>query len=139
MEIGEDRINLDKIEKTDISGSNISGGYFIEIDGRDDSEKHYKTQNGIVFKINEPEEDKITLEQKNYIISKINKFENEIYNGVLDSIDLESFSKFFLLEEFSGDYDCIYSSLYIYKKEMMINFILAQFGILILHLKTIED
>ena len=116
MEIGEDRINLDKIEKTDISGSNISGGYFIEIDGRDDSEKHYKTQNGIVFKINEPEEDKITLEQKNYIISKINKFENEIYNGVLDSIDLESFSKFFLLEEFSGDYDCIYSSLYIYKK-----------------------
>lgn len=26
MEIGEDRINLDKIEKTDISGSNISGG-----------------------------------------------------------------------------------------------------------------
>jgi hypothetical protein len=116
MEVGEDRINLDKMEITDISEPNITGGYFIEIDGRDDSEKHYKTENGIVFKINEPEEDKITVEQENYIISKINKFESEIYNGSLDSIDLESFSKLFLLEEFSGDYDCIYSSLYIYKK-----------------------
>ena len=116
MEVGEDRINIDKMEITDISEPNITGGYFIEIDGRDDAEKHYKTENGIVLKINEPGEDKITVEQENYIISKINKFESEIYNGSLDSIDLESFSKFFLLEEFSGDYDCIYSSLYIYKK-----------------------
>ena len=116
MEIGKDRLNLDKMEITDITEPNITGGYFIEIDGRNDSEKHYKTEKGIILKINEPEEDKITVEQENYIISKINKFESEIYNGTLDSIDLDSFSKFFLLEEFSGDYDCIYSSLYIYKK-----------------------
>lgn len=95
MEIVEDRLNLDKMEITDLSDPKITGGYFIEIDCRNDSEKHYKTENGIVLEINEPEEDKITVEQENYIISKINKFEKEIYNGMLDSIDLDSFSKFF--------------------------------------------
>ena len=33
IEIGEDRINIDKMKKNDIEEPNISGGYFFEIDG----------------------------------------------------------------------------------------------------------
>ena len=38
------------------------------------------------------------------------------YNGILDSIDLESYSKYFLVEEFSGDPDNVFSSFYFTKE-----------------------
>ena len=116
MDVGKNRINISKLEKTDIDEPNISGGYFMEIDGRSNSGKHFKTDKGIYIKINEPSEEEITPEQEKYIINKVNKFEDEIYNGILDSIDLDSYSKFFIVEEFSADVDFLYSSFYFIKK-----------------------
>ena len=89
------------------------------------------TPKGIKWKINEPDEDDITEEQKNYIIGKMNQFESETYSGIFNSMDYETYSKFFLVEEFCGDPDEIWSSFILQKEEMMINFILALFGILI--------
>jgi hypothetical protein len=86
-----------------------------------------------------PKEDELVPEQKDYIVEKLNQFEDEVYNGILDSIDLESYSKYFLLEEFSGDPDNVFSSFYFTKERNVINFILDQFGILILALIMIED
>ena len=69
-------------------------------------EKNYfQTNKGIVGNIEYPEDDEITSEQKTYIISKLNQFEDEIYNNKLDSIDLNSYSRYFLMEEFCGDPD----------------------------------
>ena len=116
VDVGENRINITKMEKTDISEPNISGGYFMEVDSRIDSGKHFKTKKGINIKIKYPEEDEITSEQEKYIINKVNKFEEEIYNGILDSIDLDTYSKYFILEEFSANIDFIYSSFYFTKK-----------------------
>ena len=116
MDIGKNRINITKLEKTDIDEPNISGGYFMEIDGRSNNGRHFKTNKGIYIKINDPAEDDITSEQEKYIINKVNKFEDEIYNGILDSIDLKTYSKFFIVEEFSADVDFLYSSFYFIKK-----------------------
>ena len=33
MEVGKERINIDKMEKTDTSEPNLIGGYFLEVDG----------------------------------------------------------------------------------------------------------
>ena len=133
IEIGKDRINIDKMEKTDITEPNITGGYYCEIDGGGDfyGYKNLVTPKGIKWKINEPDEDDITEEQKNYIIGKMNQFESEAYSGIFNSMDYETYSKFFLVEEFCGDPDKYGVVFILPKEEMMINFILALFGILI--------
>ena len=118
IDIGKNRINIDKMEKTDINEPNLSGGYFLEVDGGGSfyGYTNLKTDRGIQWKINYPKDDEIVSEQINYITAKFNKFENEIYNGIFDSIDLDSYSKFFLVEEFCGDPDAVWSSLYFIKK-----------------------
>ena len=80
------------MEKTDIAEPNLSGGYYLEIDGNNlfYGGKSYKSLKGIEWKINEPKEDEITPEQESYITGKFNQFETEVYNGVLDSMDLET-------------------------------------------------
>ena len=104
--------------ETDNSEPNITGGYLLQIDSlaRDESRSVFKTQKGITGQIIYPEDDKITAEQENYIKYKLNKFEDEVYNGILDSIDLDSFSKYFIIEEFCGDPDHVWSSYY-FRKE----------------------
>ena len=140
IEVDKKRINITKMEKTDISEPNVTGGYVLEIDSLSSWEKNnFKTKRGIPGQIIYPEDDEITPEQANYIKNKLNQFEDEIYNGILDNIDLESYSKYFLVEEFCGDPDHVWSSFILQKKEMIIKFILAQFGILILLLIMMKD
>ena len=126
IEVGKNRVNITKIETTDISEPNITGGYLLQIGGssggfgrpgRENTQTGgFKTAKGITGSIESPKKDEITPEQKNYISEKLNQFEDEIYNGILDSIDLESYSKYFLVEEFCGDPDNVFSSFYFTKE-----------------------
>ena len=118
MDVGKERINIDKMEKTDVSEPNLSGGYFLEVDGGGSFYHYtnYKTTKGISWKLNYPDEDDIAPQQLTYITEKFNKFESEVYSGKLDSLDLDTYSKFFLVEEFCGDPDAVWSSCYFYKK-----------------------
>lgn len=117
IDIGKNRVNITKMKKTDKVGPNVTGGYLMEFDGGYFyGKKHYKTDNGILFKISNPDEDDITPEQEDYILDHMNIVENEVYNGILDKIDLDSFSKFFILNEFCGDIDFLWSSFYFYKE-----------------------
>ena len=129
IEVGKNRVNITEMEPTDISEPNITGGYLLQIggssgggfgfgrnEGRNSQSGSFKTAKGIVGSIESPKKDKITPEQKDYISEKLNQFEEEIYNGILDSIDLESYSKYFLVEEFCGDPDNVFSSFYFTKE-----------------------
>jgi hypothetical protein len=118
VEIGPDRINIDELKKKDIEEPNISGGYFFEIDGGGDSYGYTNlvTKTGIKWRIKEPDEEDITKEQTEYIIKKMENFEKEVYSGNFTNMDLESYSKFFLMDEFCGDPDEISSNFYITKK-----------------------
>lgn len=118
IEIGKDRINIDEMKKKDIAEPNITGGYFFEIDskGEDYGYSYLESKKGITWRIKEPDEDDITEEQKEYIIQKMDQFESDAYNGNFTNMDLESFSKFFLMDEFCGDPDEISSNYYITKK-----------------------
>ena len=118
VEIGKQRINIDELKKTDITEPSITGGYFFEIDGAGEDHGYINlvTKKGIKWRIKEPEEDDITEEQNNYIIEKMNQFESDAYNGNFTNLDLETFSKFLLVDEFSGDPDEIWSNFYITKK-----------------------
>ena len=126
IEVGKNRVNIAKMESTDISEPNITGGYLLQIggssggfgrQGRGNTQTNsFKTTKGITGSIEYPKKDEITPEQKAYISEKLNEFEDEIYNGILDSIDLESYSKYFLVEEFCGDPDNVFSSFYFTKE-----------------------
>jgi hypothetical protein len=118
VEIGKDRINIDEMKKKDITMPNITGGYFFEIDRRGESYgyENLVTPKGIKWRIKEPEEEDITDEQKDYIIQKMNQFEAEVYNGNFTNMDKESFSKFFLMDEYCGDPDEVWSNYYITKR-----------------------
>ena len=117
IEIGENRVNITEMGPDDITEPNISGGYLLKIDGwaTFSGTNIFQTDKGLVGEIEYPEEDEINSEQRAYIISQLNKFESEIYNDTLDSIDLNSYSKFFLIKEFCGDPDHVWSSFYFTK------------------------
>jgi len=117
IEIGKDRVNLDKIQTTDLSEPNITGGYLMEFDGGVFYGKvHYTTNKGMIFKISSPKEDTITTEQADYALNHMNKMESEVFNGILDNLDFETFTKFFLVNEYCGDIDFLWSSCYFHKK-----------------------
>ena len=121
IEVGKNRVNLDKMEKTDIKEPNITGGYLMEFDGGVFYEeyygnKHYETKKGMIFKINNPKDDEIVAKQENYILEHLNKVESEVFNGNIENIGLEEFSKFFLVNEYCGDIDFLWSSCYFHKK-----------------------
>jgi len=123
--ISKNRLQIEELQMTDNSYPNITGGYFLQIDARagfgwgrpaDQVENFiFVTDKGIRGQIVLPKKDELTKEQEMYIKDKLNQFEDEIYNGTLDSIDLESYSKFFLVKEFCADPDHVFSSLYFTK------------------------
>ena len=118
IEIGINRVNISKLEIGDIDEPQITGGYLLKIDSWAsfiENKNNFRTDKGIVGTIEYPEEDDINNEQMSYIKSKLNQFESEIYNNNLDSINLNSYSKYFLVEEFCGDPDHVWSSFYFTK------------------------
>ena len=136
IEVGKNRVNIDKMEKTDITKPNITGGYLMEFDEGVFYEeyygnKHYKTKKEMIYKISNPKDDEIVAKQKNYILEHLNKVESEVFNGNIENLSLEEFSKFFLVNEYCGDIDFLWSSCYFHKKKMIVKFILGQFGTLI--------
>ena len=122
IEVNENRVNIDKMDIFDISYPNITGGYLLEFDLKifETNSLYEKslflTDRGLVGGIKHPDSDIIHSKQFNYINKFLNTMEKNVYNGNLTNIDLFTFSKFFLIEEFCGDIDFVLSSFYFYKK-----------------------
>ena len=113
IEVKKGRVDIEKNE-----GDDISGGYLIEIDKRaTEEEKFFLTDKGLVGEIKYPDEDDITKEQENYIKQYLNKLEKYTYLGDLKYLDLPSFYKYFIVQEFCGDIDSMLSSFHCHKKK----------------------
>ncbi len=57
-----------------------------------------------------PNVDDISREQKSYIQKKINEYEANVYNGITDNIDIDSFFKFVLVGELEGNSETFWST-----------------------------
>ncbi len=125
VEVGKDRVEIDEMTAEDISGDNLTGGYFIEVDAYADQEaaqSWFKSRNGNPVTIKSPDEDVIKLAQKTYITGHFNKLEKALFSTDFDSetdgyrqyLDLESFLNHFLIGELNGNTDT-YWSLYMTK------------------------
>ena len=115
IEVGEDRLDLAKMDETCVAEPEITGGYLLEGQGSKKKDPSlFKTSQGITLSYEYPED--ITEEQKNYISNFINQVEAEVYNGNAEHVDLESFARYFLVEDFSANQDEIFNSFFIYKE-----------------------
>ncbi len=124
IEVNKNRVNIDEMEDTDISGINLTGGYLWEIDAYAYEEKSWFNSNhNTPVTIKSPDEDDITPEQSKYLKDFFNAMEADVYgshfthpeNGWRRLLDAETFLKHFLIGELSGNTDT-YWSVYQYKK-----------------------
>ena len=119
VEVKPGRVDITEMEPTDISGENITGGYFIEVDGYADQEKSwFMSQRGIPVTIKSPDEDDIVAAQKGYITSYFQQMENALWSadftdpekGYRRFLDLDSFLKYVIVSEFNGNTDTFWST-----------------------------
>lgn len=119
IEVNENRVNITEMTPEDISTPEITGGYFLEIDAYADQEKSWFDANhNIPVTIKSPDEDDIVFVQSKYIESHFNKMVNAVYSadftdpekGYRQYLDLESFWRYFIVEELAGNTDAYWST-----------------------------
>lgn len=126
VEVNKNRVNIDEMTAEDISGENLTGGYFIEVDAyanQEPKQSWFNSKNGNPVTIKSPSDDEIKLAQKTYISAHFNKLENALFSNDFDDevtgyrqyLDLESFLNHFLIGELNGNTDT-YWSLNMYKQ-----------------------
>jgi spore coat protein CotH len=118
IEVSKDRVDIAKMDETCIEEPEISGGYLLQGrgNGRNRDILSFKTNKGITLSYEYPKLEDITEEQKIYIKNKIDEIEAKVYENITENIDLESFARYFLVEDFSANQDEIFNSFFLYKE-----------------------
>ncbi|HCY77980.1 MAG TPA: spore coat protein CotH [Ignavibacteriales bacterium] len=127
------RVNIKKLNPTDISGDALTGGYIIKIDKTDGENNdgwysnylpNPQSSYAVFYQYHYPKPDEIVSEQKTYIQHKIFNFETLMKYGsnIADTatgypkfIDTDSFVDFFLTNEVAKNVDSYRLSTYLYK------------------------
>ena len=117
----KNRVDIESLDSTVVAGDSITGGYLIENDGNYYKEEvYFKTTNKNNLVVKYPDEDDINDAQFNYIKNHFQTMEDRLYakdfteDGYRRYLDMESFNKYFILEEFVGNPDAFWST-YFYK------------------------
>jgi len=118
IEVGKGRVDITKMDETCIKEPEISGGYLVQGTGSsmDRDATTFKTDKGVTLSYEYPKAGDITEEQKIYLKSKLDEVEAKVYENITENIDLESFTRYFLVEDFSANQDGIFNSFYFYKE-----------------------
>ena len=126
---GSGRVNIAKIAATDISGDAVTGGYIFSLDKEPDGwYSSYSVPNSIAsskrrFSYVYPKLENIVQQQKDYIKSYVDSFENVLaapyyqdpVNGVRKFADIPSFVDYLIVNEVSRNVDGYRLSSFFYK------------------------
>ena len=119
-----ERIPITEMTETDIDGEALTGGYLIEMNGYASGDPiNFTSSRGNPISVHEPEDDVIQQVQYRYIRDYFNAMEERVFssnytdpeNGYRPMLDLDSFLKYFLANEFSGNTDMLWQ-VYMYKE-----------------------
>jgi hypothetical protein len=123
-EIGPDRVNITGMNPTDISGTQLTGGYRLEIDERleENDEPGFRTARNLPIVVKDP--DPATPEQFAYIRSYVQAFEDSLFasnfkdpvNGYRRYLDTGSFADHYLVQELTRNQDHFFSSTFFTKE-----------------------
>lgn len=112
VQVHKDRVAVTEMKPEDYSGVAVTGGYLVEVDAYADREKSwFRSNNRNPVTIKSPQEDSITVDQRNYIRAYFNKMENDVDRY----LDKNTFLRHFLVGELSGNTDT-YWSVFMYKE-----------------------
>ena len=115
IEYHKNRVELGELDEG-VEEEPVDGGYLFEATQYAYKEGFYlNTTKGIILGLRYPEEDVVSVEQIEYINNKLNKVEQDAYNGIVDNIDFQSFSKYLLVQELCGQSETFWST-YMTKK-----------------------
>ena len=106
IEVKKNKINITKMNDTCIHSPEINGGYLLEIDSyslKENSKIISFKYNYITIKY--PKEKNILPEQHLYLENKFNEMERKLFKGDLSLIDIDSFARYFLINELTGNGD----------------------------------
>ncbi|MBR0165835.1 MAG: CotH kinase family protein [Prevotella sp.] len=112
IQVHKDRVAITEMKPEDNSGVAVTGGYLVEVDAYAEWEKSWfrsNSRNPVTIK--SPQEDSITVDQRNYIRVYFNKMENDLDRY----LDKNTFLRHFLVGELSGNTDT-YWSVFMYKE-----------------------
>jgi hypothetical protein len=127
------RVDIKKLNPTDVTGDALTGGYIIKIDKTDGENNdgwhstylpYPQSPFSILYQYHYPKPDEIVLQQKNYIQDKIFEFETMMYYGsnISDTstgypkfLDTDSFVDFVILNEVAKNVDAYRLSTYLFK------------------------
>ncbi len=127
----KDRVDVDKLDPTDVSGEDMTGGYIVKVDKVDGSNyftvyPDYKFQNAhnIRWTWYYPEYEDLTTEQQNYFKSFVKTVENTINGssftdpvwGYARYLDILSFIDFQIVNELGNNVDGYRYSTYFHKE-----------------------
>ncbi len=116
----DDRVNIQKLEPTDNSEPEISGGYILK---RDWEGSHFSTSLGVPLLYEEPKPEDITPQQAAWIKNYYDDFETVLHgsnftdpvNGYAKYIDTDAFIDNNLLVELTRNLDGFRASYYMHK------------------------
>ena len=125
----DDRVDIAKMEVSDVSGDEVTGGYILRLNWLDGSEgfrSDYNSKGGqkLLFQWYYPKAENLVSAQRNYIQDWMAEFEEALFSDNFynsqgkrysEYIDLKAFADFFLINEFSKNSDGYKLSTYIHK------------------------
>ena len=125
----DDRVDIAKLSENDLTGDSVTGGYILRMDWLDNPqgfESNYNSQGGnpMFYQWYYPKANKIKPQQAAYIESWMDEFEEALFSNdytnslgkrYTDYIDLNSFTDFLLINEFSKNSDGYKLSSYVHK------------------------
>lgn len=124
MQVHRKRVEIAEQKDVPLEGADISGGYFFEFAGTLDGElSYFHSRRGQAVAIKSPDDDVITSEQKDYLASFINDFEDRLYSsdyqdsvlGYRQVVDSNTLASWFVANEYTANPDGYYST-YAYKE-----------------------
>ena len=124
IEVAVRRVDVQTMRPADVTLPNISGGYCIKLDAYYNTEAlWFHSQRGVPVSFKYPKDGEIVTAQYNYIRTHYNLMEAAVFasnykdpaNGYRKYLDMETFIRFFLVGEISGNTDTYWQA-YLYKK-----------------------
>ena len=133
---GEDRVNINKLKKTDVSGRDVTGGYLLRIDTFDEDDATFTSKvpgigegsmsSEVIWSCIYPKKKKLQPEQFAYIQNFVDSMEIAIQSddfmdpekGYAHFIDVPSFVDYFIHTELSLNADGYKRSAYFFKEKL---------------------
>ena len=121
--VDPNRVDITDMQSGDVDALSITGGYLLEITGPGETYHFYSTRGNIPVDVKSPDDDDIVSAQFSYIRDAFNDMEARLWasnykhpeKGYRSRLDLESFLRLFLVGEFAGNNDAMWS-IYLYKE-----------------------